>query len=107
MGLVGDVKLPKPALLLSLDVWHNPSNFNLIVGLKPQRLISLNTIKLRHITVGTLLQAGARMAPRMANGEVCQPRVPAANTRARARLMGARARVSAGECTHYDYEYVY
>ena len=51
MGLVGDVKFPKPALLLSLDVWHNPSNFNLIVGLKPQRLINLNTIKLRHIAI--------------------------------------------------------
>ena len=62
MGLVGDVKFPKPALLLSLDVWHNPSNFNLIVGLKPQRLINLNTLKLRHIAIDVAFNTCLRVS---------------------------------------------
>ena len=36
---VDDVKYPKQALLLSLDVWHNLGVIELIVGLKPQRLM--------------------------------------------------------------------
>ena len=38
MELIGDVKFPKQALLLSLEVWHNPIVIELIVGLKPQRI---------------------------------------------------------------------
>ena len=69
MELVGDVKYPKQALLLSLGVWHYPRVIELIVGLKPQRLINLNTINLRHIAIdvafntcllGTQIRAGLR-----------------------------------------------
>ena len=46
MGMVGVFKFHKRALSLSLEVIHNPIVIELIVGLKPQRLINLNTINL-------------------------------------------------------------